>query len=228
MGYLEEGDNRVKVVLIFINRHVLKCRVSIRKTSVVSPKENSHSNWCSIDSFSTITLRENLVQNLHSPPRIVPTVPSYHHINLIIKNCTKIALTQYRETEKWITTKQSNTLSHLTFVIPCERNGWREKHPSLRCQKTPQWWNHRKDKSSASSRRIPGLRWVSLERSNLKLLIYYSRVACVCKTCSAGMKEIQIRETLLLLCCYYVRRLSLLALDIKLQFLIRVKKAAIF
>jgi hypothetical protein len=44
IGYLEEGDNGTKIVLVFMERHMLKTRTSIRKASIISSKENSQSN----------------------------------------------------------------------------------------------------------------------------------------------------------------------------------------
>jgi hypothetical protein len=44
IGYLEEGDNGTKILLVFMERHMLKTRTSIRKASIISSKENSQSN----------------------------------------------------------------------------------------------------------------------------------------------------------------------------------------
>ena len=80
--YLEEGDNRVKVLLIFMKGHVLKGRASIRKSSIVSAKENSHSKRCVITDLCLVSW-ENPVQHLQRPPCVVATVPPQHHINLM-------------------------------------------------------------------------------------------------------------------------------------------------
>ena len=60
MDYLEEGDNGVKVILVFMYRNMLKSRASIGKTSIISPKENSQSNRSSFGSTGTaLWHREN-------------------------------------------------------------------------------------------------------------------------------------------------------------------------
>lgn len=70
---LEKGDNRVKITLVFIKRHMLEGRASIRKTSVISTKEYCHGLYCFITSFN---LWKYPFQNLQSPPCVIPTIPS--------------------------------------------------------------------------------------------------------------------------------------------------------
>lgn len=41
--YLEKGDNGVEILLVLVDRHVLKSRAPIREASIISAKEDGDS-----------------------------------------------------------------------------------------------------------------------------------------------------------------------------------------
>lgn len=77
--YLESGDDGVEVLLVFMEGHVLEGGAPIWEASVVRPEEDGDHEWRVV---AAACRRENLVQHLQSPPRVVATVPSQHHIRL--------------------------------------------------------------------------------------------------------------------------------------------------